>query len=120
MKVDSPTCRLPRLRIRGGRCFELAYLGATRAHDHGEEWLIVHGRWYGVGHAWLARGEQVFCPTTDRIYFEADFLASHDAEQVITYTFAEAASLICKHRHYGPWVDLESPAVSLSRHEDIE
>lgn len=98
-----PPCRLPRLRTRNGRCYELAYLGAERAREHGEEWLIVHGRWYGVGHAWLARGGQLFCPTTDRVYSEADYLASHYAEPIITYTFTDAARTVCESGHYGPW-----------------
>lgn len=117
-----PKCRLPRLRTRERRCYELAYRGAMRAHDRGEEWVIVHGTWteYAIGHAWLARGEQVFCPTTDRIYSEADYLASHHAEPRITYTVSEAAGMVRRSRHYGPWVDLYSPLVSLSRHEAIE
>lgn len=49
-----PTCRIPRLRKREGRCYELGLRGCLQA----PEWKLVHGTCNGhngtrIGHAWL-------------------------------------------------------------------
>jgi hypothetical protein len=106
-RIRCPVCRIPRLRFRARRCYELAYLGAMRAHEHGEEWRIVHGVWseYGFGHAWLVKDGTTFCPTSDRAFSEQEYRETHHAEPRIIYTREQAARLASEHGHFGPWVE---------------
>lgn len=102
MKPKWPKCRLPRIKNRAGRCYELACKGLMRAPD----WLLVHGR-YGhdvsLGHAWLLREGQIFCPTYDRLFEEQLYYAFANAVPEVTYTHVDAAVNIVRQGHYGPW-----------------
>jgi len=70
------------------------------------DWLLVHG-YYGhevrLGHAWLLRNAQIFCPTCDRLFDEQLYYALVDAVPEVTYTYEDALVNIIKQRHYGPW-----------------
>jgi hypothetical protein len=103
VKAAHPDCRLPRIRIRTGRCYELAFRGASRA----PRWSVVHGHivcdGVRIAHAWLLNGGEVFCPTYDRTFGEAEYLAIHGGVPTVTYTLLEANRLLCLHGHYGPW-----------------
>lgn len=103
MKPMFPDCRVPRIRNRRGRCYELAYEGAMRA----PQWLLVHGYFdcQGVrlGHAWLLHEGKIFCPTLDRVFDEAAYYAEHQTVPLVTYTLHQAANLVIEHKHYGPW-----------------
>jgi hypothetical protein len=59
----TPTSRVPRLRKREGRCYELALRGCLKA----SEWELVHGECidkFGnrIGHAWLEFDGESYCP----------------------------------------------------------
>jgi len=97
-----PDCRVPRIRHRRGRCYELAYKGATQA----PEWLLVHGYFdlgLHLGHAWLLHEGKIFCPTLDRLFDESDYYEKHDAVPLAFYSVRQAAKLLIEHKHYGPW-----------------
>lgn len=99
----SPTCRLPRVRSRLHRCYELAWHGVMRA----PEWTMIHGYLdcdgVAVGHAWLAHDGQVFCPTSDRLFTQAEYEAEMKPVILATYSQKQAAAEAIAHRHYGPW-----------------
>ena len=101
--ISQPTCRVPRIRSRLHRCYELAWLGQMQA----PEWVLVHGyldcEGVPIGHAWLLHEGQVFCPTSDRIYSEAEYAAEMKAVILVTYNLKQAAAAVVAHRHYGPW-----------------
>lgn len=100
-----PNCRVPRLRGRIGRCYELAYLGAERAN----EWVIVHGEVSGppgigrIGHAWLELDGEVFETTRDELHDALQYCGRYSATVLAKYTYKEAALMVVKEGHYGPW-----------------
>jgi hypothetical protein len=105
MKTQHPACRIPRLRKRHGRCYELAFRGACRA----QEWLIVHGECVGplgcgrMGHAWLQSGESVYDPVLDRTYNLEDYRTQFAAVEHARYTFLAASRQASSSGHVGPW-----------------
>ena len=102
---DLPECRVPRLRKRAGRCYELSFRGILQAHD----WVVVHGTCNGppgvgtIGHAWLERDGMVFCPSADKSFQLHEFIRTHSAVGIARYSFADACAMVGEFRHYGPW-----------------
>ena len=107
MKKNYPECRVPRVRTRRGRCYELALKGMMRS----PRWLLVHGyfdcRGAIVGHAWLLCEGKIFCPTMDRLFHEPTYYAKHQTVPIVTYTVREAAKMAIRYKHYGPWIEAE-------------
>lgn len=104
MGASNPSCRVPRIRQREGRCYELACRGALEAGD----WELVHGTVRHVsgepmGHAWLEREGEVYDPVLDRTFpqvlYRQEYCASTDAR----FTQKEALGLLLEQGHYGPW-----------------
>lgn len=99
------TCRLPRVRKRIGRCYELAYRGQAV----GTEWALVHGEVAGppdigrIGHAWLEFDGWVYCAVLDAAMPRAEFYRKYGATPHVTYGRHAAATLASQFRHYGPW-----------------
>lgn len=100
-----PTCRVPRLRNRIGRCYELSYLGAERAN----EWVIVHGEVSGppgigrIGHAWLELDGQVYETTKDELHDVAQYYGHYAVTVIAKYTATEAEHMVAVTSHFGPW-----------------
>jgi hypothetical protein len=91
-------------RIRSGRCYELA--GQLSIDD--PTWTLVHGTVRGeggtrTGHAWLRRGETVYCAALNRSFVCADYVARYAAEEVATFDAVEAARAALSSGHWGPW-----------------
>ena len=104
MKRKHPECRVPRLRKRAGRCYELACKGQSQAPS----WTLVHG-WldYGpaIGHAWLEKEGNVFCPTSDAVFTIPAYYALHHARVIAKFSRIQACVCLIKSNHYGPWED---------------
>lgn len=102
------TCRIPRLRTREGRCFELAAQGCWQA----KEWILIHGRCNGergrIDHAWLQCGDMVYCAVLDQRMSSADFSRVYGAVGVVCYTSKSSALMASESGNYGPWIDLAS------------
>lgn len=101
----APACRIPRLRRRDGRCFELAFRGCLRA----QEWTLVHGECNGppgVGsiiHAWLEFDGHAYCPTNDLLLPVEEYERVFGAVARYRYSFQEASRKLAEYRRYGPW-----------------
>jgi len=99
------TCRLPRIRKRIGRCYELAYLG----QEVGTEWVLVHGEAAGppkigrIGHSWLEFDGWVYCAVLDEAMPRAEFYRKYGAIPQATYGRRAAAALVAQFGHFGPW-----------------
>lgn len=101
-------CRIPRLRKRAGRCYELALRGVLRAAELEEEWTLVHGTCRGIagstiGHAWLERGAMVYDPVCDQQFTFEDYATTYGALSIVRYSSPEAAMALLTAGHYGPW-----------------
>ena len=99
------TCRIPRLRIRHGRCYELAYEGCIKAH----EWVLIHGEVNGphginrMGHAWLESDGLIYDPVLDIALPRAIYIQKCNGIEFNRYTIKEAAQQVIQSGHYGPW-----------------
>jgi hypothetical protein len=101
------SCRLPRIRNRKGRCYELAAMGCFVP---GPGWVLVHGEVNGppptvgrIGHAWLELDGLVYDPVLDQAIGQDVYTAKFSAIPVTRYTSVEAANQIATRGHYGPW-----------------
>jgi hypothetical protein len=99
-------CRLPRIRKRDGRCYELSYAGQLQAPS----WILVHGyvaHAHGVecGHAWLERDGLVYDAVLDELMPASVYKADVCATELKRYTFVKAASEMLRTGHSGPWHD---------------
>jgi len=106
-----PACRIPRLRKRAGRCYELALRGVLRGAREGEEWTLVHGTCRGiagstVGHTWLERGGVVYDPVRDQQFTAEEYATTYGAASVVRYSSREAATAGGMAGNYGPWEPL--------------
>lgn len=105
---DTPTCRIKHLRKREGRCYELAVRGCMQA----PEWELVHGECNArsgvgkIGHAWLEFDGEAYCPVLDDTMPVSVFLQVLGARTHARYPSEDAAILMLKSGHYGPWSDL--------------
>ena len=104
---DTATCRTKRIRKRAGRCYELAMRGCMQA----PEWELVHGecdvRSGGqIGHAWLEFDGEAYCPVLDDTMPVSVFLRVQGARTHARYSSEDAAILMLRSGHYGPWSDL--------------
>ena len=102
----SPTCRIPRLRKREGRCYELALRGCLKA----SEWELVHGECidkFGnrIGHAWLEFDGEAYCPVLDNCMASVFFYKKLQATTITRYSMIEALIMHLHHQHAGPWHD---------------
>ena len=100
----NPTCRIPRLRKREGRCYELALRGCLQA----PEWALVHGECNGhggtrIGHAWLEFDGVAYCPVLDLCMPTSMFEKRLQAIAHVRYTADEVLFMKLRHRHMGPW-----------------
>lgn len=100
----TPTCRIPRLCKREGRCYELALRGCLRA----PEWELVHGECHGhngmrIGHAWLEFDGEAYCPVLDECLPIPVFVSRLGATEHVRYTADQALFMKLRHRHMGPW-----------------
>lgn len=99
-----PTSRIPRLRNREGRCYELGLRGCLQA----PEWELVHGECNGrngtrIGHAWLEFDGEAYCPVLDECLPIAVFKLRLGAVVHARYAADEALFMKMRHRHMGPW-----------------
>ena len=99
-----PTCRIPRLRKREGRCYELALRGCLQA----PEWELIHGECNGhngtrIGHAWLEFDGEAYCPVLDECLPIPVFVSRLGATEHVRYTADEALFMKLRHWHMGPW-----------------
>ncbi len=100
----TPTCRIPHLRKRQGRCYELALRGCLQA----PEWELVHGECHGyngthIGHAWLEFDGEAYCPVLDECLPIPVFVSRLGASVHARYTADEVLFMKLRHRHMGPW-----------------
>lgn len=100
-----------RARKRASRCYELAFNSLLDMQDPGE-WRLVHGEvdCYDpasgssrMGHAWLENRAEVFDPVANRHYSREDYYSLGRAAVVRRYTKIEAAHVMIKEGHTGPW-----------------
>ncbi|ABM39952.1 hypothetical protein [Polaromonas naphthalenivorans] len=104
---DAPqlTCRLPRLRNRTGRCYELAYRGCCQ----GNKWTVIHGETIGphgigrMGHAWLENNGWVYDPVLDRTMHSDVYVLLVGVLVFKRFTVWEMHNEAAKCGHYGPW-----------------
>ena len=100
----NPTCRIPRLRKREGRCYELAIRGCLQA----PEWKLVHGECHGhngirIGTAWLEFDNVAYCPVLDVCLPVVVFERRLGAVVHARYTADEVLFLQVRFGHAGPW-----------------
>lgn len=104
--VPELTCRLPRIRKRDTRCYELAAEGVLI----GRAWFLVHGEVNGppeigrIGHAWLEFDGWVYDPVLDQAIESEAYKSKFAALSMERYTYLEAARAISVQGHYGPWI----------------
>lgn len=94
--VNGP--RLPRIRKRAHRCYELAGRGQQRDPS----WTLVHGTLEScIGHAWLEKEGTVY----DRFMPIAQYIEEYAALAERRYSAKEAAEamLSAKRATWGPW-----------------
>lgn len=96
----------PRLRIRMGRCYELAGIAAIDqplwSLVHGEVDTIDGGR---IGHAWLEREGWVYDTSHGCSFTRQDYLDRYHAVEFARWQGGkEAAQMMRARGHYGPWV----------------
>jgi hypothetical protein len=99
-------CRLPRVRKRIGRCYELSYAGLLQAPS----WILVHGyvahaREVECGHAWLERDGLVYDAVLDELMPASVYRAHVCATELKRYTSVEAAREMLRTGHSGAWHD---------------
>ena len=91
--------KLRKFRNRKGRCYELAF--KTQADN--PEWILIHGYAGGVLHAWLERDNEVYCSVLDRRQQKSEYESAYGTVIHAKYSREEAACLLIKTRHFGPW-----------------
>ncbi len=100
-----------RARKRSGRCYTLAFKSLHDMKDPGD-WRLVHGEvdCYDpasdsprMGHAWLETGDEVFDPVPNEFFPKDEYYALGRATIVRRYTKIEAAHVMLKEGHTGPW-----------------
>ena len=99
----TPTCRIPRLRKRESRCYELALRGCLQA----PEWELVHGECNGhggtrIGHAWLEFDGEAYCPVLDVCLPFPVFERRLGAVAHMRYSADEVLFLQVRYQHSGP------------------
>jgi hypothetical protein len=65
----------------------------------------VHGtayRWK-LGHAWLQKGDWIYDPVADQCLTASEYEAIYEARAERTYAVKEAAELVARTLHWGPW-----------------
>ena len=107
-QVPQLTCRLPRIRKRTTRCYELAYEGCQLGRD----WTLVHGIANGapsrgrIDHAWLELDDWVYDAVLDKAMPHSVYISMFKAQATRKYSFEEAAIQVVKSGHYGPWSEV--------------
>lgn len=108
-------CRVPKLKKRLGRCYELSYLGVLADDD----WTLVHGALKGpeslggwVSHAWLLResDQMVFDPAQDILLPKFEYQLKHRQRVDAEYSKFQAMAFAVHFGHYGPWHPLVAQA----------
>jgi hypothetical protein len=98
-----PKNALSRVRVREGRCYELAF----RALLDVDRWSLVHASVLGaagtIGHAWLVRDGVVYDPVLDAEMPEVDYARRFRVAGPRIYSVVEAARMVLETGHYGPW-----------------
>lgn len=95
----------PRLevKVRGGRCYELAARGQLNAPS----WVLVHGEVtfssVRLAHAWLETARMVYDSTLDKKFGKLEYRSRFHSLAFHRYDAKEAAKLMARHRDYGPW-----------------
>lgn len=99
------TCRIPRLRKRHGRCYELAWSGCMQ----GKEWELIHGEVNGppgvarMGHAWLEFDGWAYDPVLDKVMRANVYAHKYKAVVHKKYSAVQAANKAGETGHHGPW-----------------
>jgi hypothetical protein len=107
--VARPSCRIPRLRDRDGKCHLLAANGAVQALLAGDEWDVVSGLvdkepGRPMVHSWLRQAGVVYEPVLDKCYVnELSYWHAVNFVEVVSYTASEIARLMKRDSAYGPW-----------------
>jgi hypothetical protein len=94
-------------RHREGRCYELAYLAFLRLPAD-TEWSLIHGQVNGPGggridHAWLQCPGWIWCPAAADAVAEVSYRLKYRAVEGVRYSRAEAAKMVVRDGHLGPW-----------------
>jgi hypothetical protein len=92
------------------RCYEKAAQYVLR-HTENEEMSLVHGTAVvpeipdlRYGHAWVEIGEEyVYDGTEGHFYGRGDFFSATQAIEGTRYSPSEAAVMIARTGHFGPW-----------------
>jgi hypothetical protein len=93
---------------RVGDCYRLAGRYVLDRHDA----ILVHGtingrRWTGIDfdnpHAWVEEGDECFDPVSEWRLPKEAFYELMQAQIHKKYTWEEAAKLMCRNKHWGPW-----------------
>src|SRR5690242_19499188 len=93
---DVPSPRVPGIKKRAKRCYELSYLGLQRA----PQWTLVHGcLMEDVSHAWLELGDLIYDGVFDQFFHKAQYPGQPNR----WYTLRRAQLQMITHGHYGPW-----------------
>lgn len=75
------------------------------------EWELIHGECNGhsggkIGHVWLEFDGEAYCPILDTTMPIGEFLRTLGARVHARYSSEDAAILMLRFGHYGPWGDL--------------
>ena len=105
MNVKNVPVRLPRIRKRTHRCYELCGLGML--NDGVEGWTLAHGgllmpiasgEMLEIAHAWLVAPDgTIYDAVVDAIQTGDSYRPDR------TYTQMQAAMLMSSTGHFGPW-----------------
>lgn len=96
--------------MKRGRCYERAAERLLRQKD-ARGWRLVHGFAVVSGiapgkHAWLRLPDgRVWDPTENVYWPELEYTTNRRATPLRKYSQLQAARLMIKHDHYGPWYD---------------
>lgn len=97
----------PRIRVSGdrfGRCYELAGRGVMEFRD----WSLIHGRAFGVGHAWLECRGWTYDAVWDVIVTCEQYKGWAGAVTERVYSAKQAAECAASSGHWGPWDEVKS------------
>jgi hypothetical protein len=72
------------------------------------EWCLVHGEVCGqnqeyIGHAWLEKDDEVYDPVLNEFMTFEAYRVGYAAFRIQKYSAEEAAVLMLKEKHFGPW-----------------
>jgi hypothetical protein len=59
-----------------------------------------------MGHAWVEIHRMYWDPIFNRVFLKEDYTATYEAKIEYQYTPYEAAKLLLKHNHWGPWGEM--------------